>query len=1124
MKKILLFIALIITQAIYAQTTDLAISVEARNMADAPVSQVHIYEQFYYLVTITNSGNSVVNATYSQTFNSETEVISYQSQNELGGALPATGFNLTGNTLTATLPSMPANSSLKIKVVLNAPVNAGGISTSATVNPPAGTTDNNPSSNQSIIATGVTLINIDFTVTHAQVNPPGGSMTSWGGQVTYSFTITNNSDIDFPISGFDTRLFLNTPPNNGGVETTLLSLSCQGASGMSCPSTDPVSGDEITVNTNLENNAVITFDQDIDLVFPANSSVTFIMIYQFDTYGCAENAPAPVQLNSFVTVRTDNSAYEEFVSNTVITTLPASGACICTDIGVSHILTSGTVGNTVLDWADTVTIQTTVTNFGPEDTDANAILQNLMNLGISWQILTVGCVNATGTTNCSSITYTISSNGQSWESSFFFLEVGASVTFQTVVQFTPIDCVGVSPPYTTIKNTKTQQMTDCSQGNDFEFFPIYFPSLPLCNSADISVTHTQVNPVLPIGGSLSNTMPWDPVTYQVTITNPSSSGTFFTLVEYLSGVTPGIAPNYSGTLLSVNCLSTTGSAMCQEVTNANIGIDVYGSGGIFFEITDDDNWLLPGNSSITLEFVIDWSFPCSALPTEVSTKAYANTISPVTDYYTDNNTAGSNTFFATCVDLIVQTYPSSPTVSIDTNFYWIVDISNSMNGSPAVDIVFQSEVHNAFTINGNPICTVVSGNAQCAPSLTINGNTISGIIPYIDPGASLKIYIPVTSPFYSGSFSNTAEAQPNLFNNGELDPDTNISISSVQVLAPSMLKSFSPEEIQTGQLSVLTFTIFNIIGNPEQSGISFTDNLPTGITLVATPQWVVGNGVSATFIGQPGDGFVGVENLHFPQGVESCSFSVLVTAESAGLMINEFSNFSNLTNVDAVSTYATLTVIENTNPNLDVKLTKTVDNQFPKIGDVVTFTITLNNLSNVFATHIEVAEVLPAGYQYVDYTATAGTYDGYIWSIPLFLANEEATLLITALVTGQEDYVNTATIQYLDQVDTNLSNNTDSAWVTPQCFNVYNGMSPNLDNSNDRFVIECAEYYQNTLKIYNRLGTLIFEQDNYDNTWEGIPNRGILQQKKVVPVGTYYYVFYLPEKDRVLTGWLYINY
>ena len=168
----------------------------------------------------------------------------------------------------------------------------------------------------------------------------------------------------------------------------------------------------------------------------------------------------------------------------------------------------------------------------------------------------------------------------------------------------------------------------------------------------------------------------------------------------------------------------------------------------------------------------------------------------------------------------------------------------------------------------------------------------------MEAGSTVRIRIPVTSPVFGGAFSNTAEATPSETDNEELTPETNISISNVQVIAPTLIKSFNPIEIVVGQTSTLTFTITNISSNPSQNNISFTDNLPFGLILVDSPVWVSANGCTATFLGAVGDPFVGVSNLTFPNGVSSCAFSVIVTSNTEGVFLNDNENFSNQNNID----------------------------------------------------------------------------------------------------------------------------------------------------------------------------------------------------------------------------------
>ena len=82
------------------------------------------------------------------------------------------------------------------------------------------------------------------------------------------------------------------------------------------------------------------------------------------------------------------------------------------------------------------------------------------------------------------------------------------------------------------------------------------------------------------------------------------------------------------------------------------------------------------------------------------------------------------------------------------------------------------------------------------------------------------------------------------------------------------------------------------------------------------------------------------------------------------------------------------------------------------------------------------------------------------------------------------------------------------------------GLSPtNLDGNNDYFDLEFLndKIGIEKLSVFNRLGTLVYEQENYINQWRGQDKNG-----NELPVGTYFYIIQLNNQDPI-TGWVYIN-
>lgn len=90
---------------------------------------------------------------------------------------------------------------------------------------------------------------------------------------------------------------------------------------------------------------------------------------------------------------------------------------------------------------------------------------------------------------------------------------------------------------------------------------------------------------------------------------------------------------------------------------------------------------------------------------------------------------------------------------------------------------------------------------------------------------------------------------------------------------------------------------------------------------------------------------------------------------------------------------------------------------------------------------------------------------------------------------------------------------------------IYNGISANGDGINDKLRITCIENYTNTLKLYNRSGTLVYQVKNYNNdtnAFRGIGNRGIYINGKKLPTGTYFYVIELERKEGVEEDGIYL--
>jgi gliding motility-associated-like protein len=98
----------------------------------------------------------------------------------------------------------------------------------------------------------------------------------------------------------------------------------------------------------------------------------------------------------------------------------------------------------------------------------------------------------------------------------------------------------------------------------------------------------------------------------------------------------------------------------------------------------------------------------------------------------------------------------------------------------------------------------------------------------------------------------------------------------------------------------------------------------------------------------------------------------------------------------------------------------------------------------------------------------------------------------------------TITTNYtLTVVNSNGCTSTDAALVTvlPYCIKVMDAFTPNGDNTNDKWLVTQAGACttQSKVSVYNRYGSEVYSNTNYQNDWTGT------YKGKTVPDGTYYY-------------------
>ncbi|MDQ6531411.1 gliding motility-associated C-terminal domain-containing protein [Flavobacterium sp. LHD-85] len=396
---------------------------------------------------------------------------------------------------------------------------------------------------------------------------------------------------------------------------------------------------------------------------------------------------------------------------------------------------------------------------------------------------------------------------------------------------------------------------------------------------------------------------------------------------------------------------------------------------------------------------------------------------------------------------------------------------------------------------------------------------------------SLDIYTTVDKPTgTAGEYTNITEVIASNLpdpdstpNNGVITEDDYDSLQiKIAVADLSLEKTASNKNANVNE--VVTFTLqLNNDGPSTATGVAVEDLIPLGFKNISN----INNG------GIFSKDIIKWVDLTVPVGGITLTYQATV-ANPLGL---ESTDYVNIAQVTASNQFDPDSTPNNDNgdqseddedsefinvPSTDIAINKEVDKTDVPMDSQVTFTITAENRGSINATNVEVQDALPKGYSFISSTVTSGAYDPKtgIWSIPSINTGALQTLTLTVKVVDFNDYLNTAHLTKLDQIDTNPANNQDTATVSPNCLKIYNEFSPNDDGQNDYFYIDCIERYPNNqLEIFNRWGNLVYYQKGYKNTWDGKAEGSA----KTLPEGTYFYILDLGDGSKKTSGWLYLK-
>ncbi len=241
-------------------------------------------------------------------------------------------------------------------------------------------------------------------------------------------------------------------------------------------------------------------------------------------------------------------------------------------------------------------------------------------------------------------------------------------------------------------------------------------------------------------------------------------------------------------------------------------------------------------------------------------------------------------------------------------------------------------------------------------SATPGGVRVSYSRGSLGAGATCTIAVDVTSAADGSSLNGTESATSSLGTSTVAEATLTVGVAA----APGFAKAFSPDTIDPGEVSTLTFTIDNAANLIDVGGLAFTDAFPDGLAVAGTPN-------AATTCGGSFAPAASAASLAFTGGRvvagQSCTISVDVVASRAGALTGTSGDLTSDLPVNTSGAAATLTVTPAAAP-LSVSMSfapSTIDQ-----GRVSRLTYVLRNGAAVAAASVSLSDSLPAGVVVAD--------------------------------------------------------------------------------------------------------------------------------------------------------------
>ncbi len=557
----------------------------------------------------------------------------------------------------------------------------------------------------------------------------------------------------------------------------------------------------------------------------------------------------------------------------------------------------------------------------------------------------------------------------------------------------------IQAPAGTIPNSATSATVTLTTSGDG-----YFPGVV---TTAIDLYAPNLNPtktVTDLNGA--NSLPGDTLHYVVNVTNSGQDAAGNVI---LTDPIPANTTYVPGTLRIVSGANTgtkTDAARDDQARFDSANNQVIFDLGAGATATTGGTLAIGASTSISFNVTINSNVAANTVVTNQATINYTGVTTAFA--FTSLSTAAGFTVVNSIADLGLTKTVSNPTPNVGDSITFTVTATNNGPG-PGSGITVNDLLPSGLQLTN----AITSQGAY-------TGTTGLWTIGTLANGASAVLTIVATvvsaaAQTNTATLSHTDSVDQNPANNSA-------SATETPMLADlSVTKTVDNAHPNVGDTVNFLITVAGSGPNPA-TNVQLTDLLPAGLMAspARTPSTGSYNSTSGVWtVGTIANG--GSATLQLQAKVVSAA------AETNTAAITH----SDVFDPNTANNSASATV---TPQQADLKISKTVSNANPNVGDNITFLVTLTDLGPDFATGVTVQDSLPAGLTFVSATPSQGTYNSVTgqWTVGVADPSTPRTLALVATVVSSTAQTNTATISGANQFDPVTSNNTASVTETPQ--------------------------------------------------------------------------------------------